>query len=112
MLRAVPKSWFSSTHRMSENDSVIATVDLSGWREAGELTIMGSLIPEGTLKRKALADLHEEIPLPVGILCLAGNDSLEAFGLGIFGLRSDGGCRGKRSDLISDFRSQISEMDL
>lgn len=138
MLRAVPKGWFSSKHVVSETDSVIALIDFSGWREAGEITIngsiyrayreslmgpflleggggsilaraekpsafyrtlvvqhldrkytleavstwslkfivseggkeIGSVYPEGTLKRKALGDLPEEIPLPVRLFML------------------------------------------
>jgi len=138
MLRADPKGWFSSTHILFENDTEIGTIQFSGWREAGALTIkgstyrvyreslmgpfllagtgavilaraekpsalyrtfvfqhvekkytleakfswstkfilldsgraVGSIYPEGTLKRKAMGDLPEEIPLPVRIFML------------------------------------------
>jgi len=42
MIRAVPKSWFSSGYRVLEDNTTIAMVDLSRWREAGVLTINGS----------------------------------------------------------------------
>lgn len=42
MLRAVPKSWFSSEYRVLENNATVAIIDLSWWREAGELTVGGS----------------------------------------------------------------------
>ena len=42
MLRGVPKSWFSTGYKLLENNTTIAIVDLSNWREAGELTIKGS----------------------------------------------------------------------
>jgi hypothetical protein len=42
MLRAVPKSWLSSGYRVLEENTAIAILDLSRWREAGLLTISGS----------------------------------------------------------------------
>jgi len=42
MLRAVPKSWFSSGYKVLDNNSTVAIVDLFISREAGELTIGGS----------------------------------------------------------------------
>lgn len=42
MLRAIPQGWFSSKYTVLENDTTIANIDFSGWREAGELTIKGS----------------------------------------------------------------------
>jgi hypothetical protein len=42
MLRAVPKSWFSSGYKVLENGTTVAIVDLSLVREAGELYIQGS----------------------------------------------------------------------
>ena len=42
MLRAVPKSWLSSDYRILENDTPIALINSSSWREAGELVIQGA----------------------------------------------------------------------
>jgi hypothetical protein len=42
MLRAVPKSWFSPGYKLLENNNTIAIVEISRWREAGELIIRGS----------------------------------------------------------------------
>ncbi|MDX6443946.1 MAG: hypothetical protein QOH71_1020 [Blastocatellia bacterium] len=42
MLRAVPKSLFSSDYKLLENDATVAVINSSWWREAGELTIKGS----------------------------------------------------------------------
>ena len=33
MLRAVPKSWFSSDYKLLENDATVAVIDSSGWRD-------------------------------------------------------------------------------
>ncbi len=43
MLRAVPKSWFSSDYTLIENNTAVATIDTSWWREAGELIIKGAI---------------------------------------------------------------------
>ncbi len=43
MLRAVPKHWLSSAYKVLENDTTIAMVDSSSWREAAKLTIKGSI---------------------------------------------------------------------
>jgi hypothetical protein len=45
MLRAIPKSWCSADYKVLENDTVIAVVSLSLFREAGELTVAGSSYP-------------------------------------------------------------------
>jgi len=42
MLKAVPKSWFSSDYKLLENDTTVTIIDSSWWREAAELTIKGS----------------------------------------------------------------------
>ena len=42
MLRAVPKSWFSSGYKVLDNNSTVAIVELSISREAGTLTIQGT----------------------------------------------------------------------
>ena len=42
MLKAVPKSWFSSGYKVLENSTTIAIVDLSLTREAGMLNIQGT----------------------------------------------------------------------
>lgn len=43
MLRAVPKGCFSSKYIVSENDTIVASVDFSAWKEAAELTINSSV---------------------------------------------------------------------
>ncbi|MEK6283653.1 MAG: hypothetical protein AABN95_25140 [Acidobacteriota bacterium] len=43
MLQAVPKGWFSSKYIVSENDTPIGMIDMSGWRESAELTIKGAI---------------------------------------------------------------------
>jgi hypothetical protein len=42
MLRAIPRHWFSSGYELVENDTTVAMVDSSRWREAAKLTIKGS----------------------------------------------------------------------
>ena len=42
MLRAVPKGWFSSVYKVLDNNTHVATIDPSYFREAAELTIRGS----------------------------------------------------------------------
>jgi hypothetical protein len=42
MLRTVPKHWFSSEYRVLENDTTIASVDSSLFREAATLTVKGA----------------------------------------------------------------------
>jgi hypothetical protein len=43
MLKAVPKSWLSPDYKLSENDTTVAIIVSSWWREAAELTIKGSI---------------------------------------------------------------------
>jgi len=42
MLRAIPKGWFSSVYKVLDNNTHVATLDPSYFREAAELTIKGS----------------------------------------------------------------------
>ena len=42
MLRAVPKSWFSKDYKVLENNTAIAIIDPSWWREAGDVNIKGT----------------------------------------------------------------------
>ena len=41
MLEAIPKSWFSWNFKISEDSKKIADLDMSSWREKGELRIDG-----------------------------------------------------------------------
>jgi len=42
MLRVVPKGWFFRTYQILDNDTIVAILESSFWREAAELTIQGS----------------------------------------------------------------------
>jgi hypothetical protein len=41
MLKAIPNSWFSWDFTVTANDQPIANIDISWWREKGELTVQG-----------------------------------------------------------------------
>ena len=42
MLRAAPTSWWSQDYKLLEGDTVVAIIDVSCWREAGELNVKGA----------------------------------------------------------------------